>query len=137
MPYRFTHMLLAAFITATFVVMATHAWYLRKGQHQDFGRKGLSMMLWFALVLTPLQAWVGDLHGLNVKEHQPVKLAAMEGIWAEKESNVPLLLFAMPDMKAEENHYEVAIPGLASLILTHDWQGELARLEICTSSRQT
>lgn len=129
MPYRLVHMLLAAFITATFVVMATHAWYLRKGQHKEFGRKGLSMMLWFALVLTPLQAWVGDLHGLNVKEHQPVKLAAMEGIWAEKEANVPLLLFALPDMKAEKNHYELAIPGVASLILTHDWHGELQGLK--------
>jgi len=129
MPYRLAHMLLAALITGTFVVLATHAWYLKQGQHQDFGRKGLSMMLWFALVLTPLQAWVGDLHGLNVKEHQPIKLAAMEGIWPEKEQQVPLLLFALPDMKNETNHAEIAIPYLASLILTHSLDGELTGLK--------
>ncbi|WP_337879525.1 cytochrome ubiquinol oxidase subunit I [Rheinheimera sp.] len=129
MPYRLSHMLLAALITATFVVMATHAWYLKRGEHQEFGRKGLSMMLWFALVLTPLQAWVGDLHGLNVKEHQPIKLAAMEGIWPESETSVPLLLFALPDMKNETNHAEIALPGVASLILTHSWHGELQGLK--------
>ncbi|MDX3772577.1 cytochrome ubiquinol oxidase subunit I [Chromatiaceae bacterium AAb-1] len=128
MPYRLTHMLLAAFITATFVVMATSAWYLKQNREHAFARKGLSMTLWLALILTPLQAFVGDLHGLNVKEHQPVKLAAMEGIWPEKEQGAPLLLFAIPDKNAEKNHFEIAIPKLASLILTHDPDGELTGL---------
>lgn len=129
MPYRFVHMLLAALITATFVVMATSAWYLKHNREQAFARKALSMTLWIALVLTPLQAFVGDLHGLNVKEHQPVKLAAIEGIWPEKESGVPLLLFAIPDKTAEKNHFEIGIPKLASLILTHDPDGELTGLK--------
>lgn len=128
MPYRLTHMLLAAFITAVFVVLATSAWYLKQGKHTAFARKGLSMTLWLALILTPLQAFVGDLHGLNVKEHQPIKLAAMEGIWPERESGAPLLLFAVPDKQAEKNHFEIAIPKLASLILTHEWDGELIGL---------
>lgn len=129
MPYRLSHMLLATMLTATFVVMATSAWYLLKQQHQVFARKALSLTLWLALVLAPLQAVVGDFHGLNVKEHQPIKLAAMEGIWLAREANVPLLLFAIPDPAAEKNHFEVKIPGLASLILTHDWQGELQGLQ--------
>lgn len=129
MPYRLSHMLLATMLTATFVVMATSAWYLLKQQHQTFARKGLSMTLWLALVLAPLQALVGDFHGLNVKEHQPVKLAAMEGIWPAREANVPYLLFAIPDPEQEKNHFEVKIPGLASLLLTHDWQGELQGLQ--------
>lgn len=129
MPYRFSHMLLAAFITATFVVLATSAWQLRHSEHKAMARKGLSMTLWLALLLTPLQAFVGDLHGLNVKQHQPVKLAAMEGIWPEREAGVPLLLFAVPDKVAEKNHFELAIPKLASLILTHDANGELAGLK--------
>ncbi len=129
MPYRLAHMLLATFITACLVVLATSAWHLRKNTHQAFARKGLSMTLWMLLVLTPLQAFVGDLHGLNVKEHQPIKLAAMEGIWPARETNVPLLLFAIPDRQAEKNHAEIAIPGLASLILTHEWDGELVGLK--------
>lgn len=129
MPYRLSHMLLATMLTATFVVMATSAWYLLKQQHQVFARKALSLTLWLALILAPLQAVVGDFHGLNVKEHQPIKLAAMEGIWPAREANVPLLLFAIPDPANEKNLFEVKVPGLASLILTHDWHGELQGLQ--------
>ncbi len=129
MPYRFSHMLFAVFITATFVVLATSAWQLKHSEHKAMARKGLSMTLWLALILTPLQAFVGDLHGLNVKEHQPVKLAAMEGIWPEREAGAPLLLFAIPDKQAEKNHFEIGIPKLASLILTHAPNGELMGLK--------
>ena len=129
MPYRLGHMLLASMITATFVVAGISAYYLLKKQHLPFAKKGLSMCMWFALVLTPLQAYVGDLHGLNVKQHQPIKLAAMEGIWPASEAEVPLLLFALPDMAAEENHAEVAIPFLGSLILTHTWDGAVTGLK--------
>jgi len=129
MPYRLVHMLLASLLTAGLVVLATHAWHLKRRQHVGFGRKGLSFALWWLLLLAPLQAFVGDLHGLNVKEHQPVKVAAMEGIWPARESNVPLLLFALPDQQAEKNHFEIGIPGLASLILTHDIHGELQGLQ--------
>lgn len=129
MPYRFTHMLMAAFITAIFVVAGICAYYLLKKQNIPFAKKGLSMCMWFALVLTPMQAWIGDMHGLNVQEHQPTKLAAMEGIWDAKEENVPLLLFAMPNMKTESNDYEVGIPNLGSLILTHSWDGAVQGLK--------
>lgn len=129
MPYRLVHMLLAAMLTATFVIGGVSAWFLLKGRDQAFARKGLSMALWAALILAPVQALVGDFHGLNVKEHQPVKLAAMEGIWPEREAGAPLLLFAVPDMDNETNHFEIGIPRLASLILTHEWDGELQGLK--------
>ncbi|MDP5292500.1 cytochrome ubiquinol oxidase subunit I [Oceanimonas sp. CHS3-5] len=129
MPYRLVHMLLAAMLSATFLIGGISAWYLYKGRDRAFGRKGLSMALWAALLLAPLQAIVGDFHGLNVKEHQPIKVAAMEGIWPESESGAPLLLFAVPDMEAETNHFEIKIPKLASLILTHEADGELQGLK--------
>ncbi|WP_116474156.1 cytochrome ubiquinol oxidase subunit I [Zobellella maritima] len=129
MPYRLMHMLLAALLTGTFVVAGVSAWYLRHNRNRAFAKKGLSMALWAALILAPVQALVGDYHGLNVKEHQPIKLAAMEGIWPEQEAGVPLLLFAVPDMEAETNRFEIAIPKLASLILTHDLDGELQGLK--------
>jgi len=129
MPYRLGHMLLATMITACFVVAGISAYYLLKKQHTVFAKKGLSMTMWFALVLTPLQAFVGDLHGLNVGQYQPIKLAAMEGIWPAWEESVPLLLFALPDMEAEKNNAEIGIPKLGSLILTHSFDGGVQGLK--------
>ena len=129
MPYRLSHMLLAAMLTGTFLIGGVSAWYLRKGRDVAFAKKGLSMALWAALILAPLQLVVGDFHGINVKEHQPIKVAAMEGIWPASEASVPLLLFAWPDMKNETNHFEVKLPKVGSLILTHSLDGEVQGLK--------
>lgn len=123
-PYRFTHMVLASFLTGGFVVAGVSAWYLLIGRDREANRKALSMCLWLLLVLAPTQAVVGDFHGLNTLEHQPTKVAAMEGNW-ERSANTPLLLFAWPDQQAQENRFEIGIPGLASLILTHHVDGEV------------
>lgn len=122
LPYRFAHMALASFLTGAFVVAGVSAWYLIHQREVEANRKALSMSLWLLLIIAPLQAWVGDLHGLNTLEHQPVKVAAMEGNW-ETQSHVPLLLFAWPDQANQTNHFEVGIPNLASLILTHSADG--------------
>ncbi len=121
-PYRFAHMVLASFLTGGFVVAGVSAWYLLRRHEVDANKKALSMSLWLLLIAAPLQAVIGDAHGLNTLEHQPVKVAAMEANW-ERESGVPLLLFALPDRDSQSNHYEVGIPKLASLILTHDVDG--------------
>lgn len=126
-PYRFSHMLTASLLTATFVVAGISAWYLLKGQSTDFARKALSMTLWGALIFAPLQLVLGDLHGLNTRAYQPAKIAAMEGLW-ETTRGAPLLLFGLPDAASERNAYALEVPGLASLILTHDWQGEVRGL---------
>ena len=85
------------------------------------------MALTVAALLTPLQAFVGDLHGLNTLEHQPQKVAAMEGVW-ETERGAPLLLFAVPNEEERRNDYAIGIPNLASLILTHEMDGEIKGL---------
>jgi cytochrome d ubiquinol oxidase subunit I len=90
-------------------------------------RVALQTALVMAALLIPVQIFVGDMHGLNTKEYQPAKVAAMEGVW-ETEKGAPLLLFALPDQEARENHYEIGIPGLASFILTHEWDGEVKGL---------
>ncbi|PRY63863.1 cytochrome bd-I ubiquinol oxidase subunit 1 apoprotein [Vreelandella songnenensis] len=123
-PYRFAHMALASFITGGFVVAGVSAWFLLRGRDPQANRRALSMCLWLLLFLTPLQAVVGDYHGLNTLEHQPTKVAAMEGHW-ETSTNVPLLLFAWPDQEAQENRFAIGIPNLASLILTHSLDGEI------------
>ena len=126
-PYRFIHMALASFITGGFVVAGVSAWFLVRGRDPEANRRALSMCLWLLLFLTPAQAVVGDFHGLNTLEHQPAKVAAMEGHW-ETSTNVPLLLFAIPDQEAQANNFELGIPNLASIILTHSPDGEIPGL---------
>lgn len=129
-PYRLAHMALAAFIVSALLVCATAAWHLLKGRRDNRIKKSFSMSLWLLLVLAPLQAVVGDYHGLNTLEHQPAKLAAIEGHWeTNKDHGMPLLLFAIPDMAAEKNHYEIGIPNLGSVILTHSLTGEVKGLK--------
>ncbi|MGO1461061.1 MAG: cytochrome ubiquinol oxidase subunit I [Marinobacter sp.] len=125
--YRFAHMVIASFLTGGFVVAGVSAWYLLKGREVEVNRKALSMCLWMLLIIAPTQAVVGDFHGLNTLEHQPMKVAAMEGHW-ETSKSVPLLLFAIPDQENQTNRFELGIPSLASLILTHDMDGEILGL---------
>ena len=127
-PFRFAHMVLAAFLTTGFFVVGVSAWYLLRDQATHAARVMFSMTLWLLVILAPAQAFMGDLHGLNTLEHQPAKVAAMEGNW-ETRGNVPLLLFAIPDAENETNHFEVGIPSLASVILKHDPAGEVPGLK--------
>ena len=126
--YRFTHMALASFLTGGFVVAGVSAWFLLRKRDVEANKKALSMCLWLLLFLAPAQAVVGDFHGLDTLEYQPTKVAAMEGNW-ETSSNVPLLLFAIPDKDSQSNLFEIGIPNLASLILTHHVDGEVPGLK--------
>jgi len=121
-PFRFVHTVVAVYLTTAFTVIGVAAWYLRNNRFVEESRTMIAMGLGLATVLVPLQALLGDLHGLNTLEHQPQKLAAMEGIWSTGPRQ-PAVLFAVPDEAAEANRLEIAIPGLASLYLTHDLDG--------------
>lgn len=122
MPYRLVHMLLASGLTVAFLIAGLSAFRLLLGDRSEGVRVALKSAVVMAAVLIPIQIYAGDLHGLNTLEHQPAKVAAMEANW-ETRSNVPLVLFALPDQDARENRLEVAIPNGASLILTHDPDG--------------
>ena len=126
-PYRFTHMVLASALTCAFLIAGLSAWQLLRGVGQRSAPRVLRVGLTLAALLIPLQIFVGDQHGLNTLEHQPAKIAAMEGVW-KTERGAPLLLFAIPDKEQRKNHFEIAIPKLASLILTHDPDGEIKGL---------
>ncbi|MDO9357595.1 MAG: cytochrome ubiquinol oxidase subunit I [Polaromonas sp.] len=127
-PYRLTHMLLASGLTVAFLVAGISAYrWLREDRGPEV-MAGLKTGIYLAAILIPLQIIAGDLHGLNTLEHQPAKLAAMEGIW-KTEKGAPAILFALPDEKAKENRYEIAIPKLASLYLTHSLDGEIKGLD--------
>lgn len=129
-PYRLLHMVIAAYLTTALIVGATGAWQLLKRRDNPAVRKMLSMAMWMILIVAPIQALVGDFHGLNTLKHQPAKLAAMEGHWQnEGERAIPLLLFGIPDMDEERTRFAVGIPHLGSVILTHSWTGQIPGLK--------
>lgn len=123
-PFRLVHMVLAAYITSAFVIGGVGAYHVLKNKKNQAARKMFSMAMWTVVILVPLQMIAGDFQGRNTLEWQPVKIAAIEGNW-ETGRGVPLILFAIPDMEQEKNLYEVSIPKLGSLILTHEWDGEV------------
>src|SRR4029453_16941050 len=122
------HMTLAAFLTTCFVIGGISATYLLRDRHREAAESMLKLAVGFAAITVPLQMLAGDLHGLAVHRHQPVKLAALEGHW-ETRRGAPLILFAWPDEHAEANRFEVAIPKLGSLIVAHDTDAEIAGLK--------
>jgi len=126
-PYRFTHMLLASALTCSFLMAGLSAWQMLKGVAESSSPKVLRVGLTVAALLIPVQILVGDAHGLNTLEHQPQKIAAIEGVW-HTEHDAPLLLFAWPDAATQSNRFEVGIPDMASVILTHDRHGEIKGL---------
>lgn len=147
-PYRLLHMSIGAFLATALMVGAAGAWHLLRSKTQP-GKAGqdhaaqdnaaqdnegvrimLSMAMWMLLLVAPLQAMVGDAHGLNTLKYQPAKIAAMEGHWQNHPGEgVPLLLFGLPDMQAETTRFAVGIPHLGSLILTHSWDGHIPALK--------
>ncbi len=127
-PYRFVHMVTAAYLTTAFTVAGIGAWYLFRGRHVPHARVMFGMAMIMAVFVAPLQLVFGDLHGLNTLAHQPVKVSAMEGLW-ETQRGAPLVLFGWPDEAREETRFSLEIPKLSSLILTHDWNGEVKGLK--------
>lgn len=121
-PYRFAHMFTAAYLTTSVVVAAVGARYLLKGRFPEESKTMLRMGIGMVALLAPLQLVIGDMHGLNTAEHQPAKVAAMEAHW-DGSKPADLVLFAWPSETEETNHYEIAIPNLASFIITHDTSG--------------
>ncbi|UGX85524.1 cytochrome ubiquinol oxidase subunit I [Phyllobacterium meliloti] len=122
MPYRLVHMLLASGLTASFLIAGISALRWLLGDRTDAMWKTLRTGVYLAAILIPIQIFAGDQHGLNTLEHQPQKIAAMEANW-ETGSNVPLVLFAVPDEATRENRFEIAVPDGASLILRHSTDG--------------
>jgi cytochrome d ubiquinol oxidase subunit I len=121
-PYRFAHMFTAAYLTTSLVVLAVGCRYLVKDRFVEESKTMIRMGLGMVAILAPLQAFIGDMHGLNTAEHQPAKVAAMEAHWDGSKPGA-LVLFAWPNETEERNDFEIAIPGLASFIITHSSEG--------------
>src|SRR3984885_1691796 len=123
-PFRLVHMSLAAFIVGATIVAGRAAWHFLHRRSGDGVRKCFSMAAGMILVTAPIQMIAGDQHGLNTLEHQPAKIAAIEGLWETEKGGTALNLVGWPDMKEERTNYAVSVPHLGSLILTHTWSGE-------------
>jgi len=127
-PYRFAHMMTAAYLTTSVVVLAAGARYLIRGEFQIEARTMMRMGVGMLAVLGPIQLLLGDQHGLNTLQHQPAKIAAIEAHWDDN-GPADLVLFALPDEHAQRNRFEIAIAHLGSLILTHKWDGRFAGIK--------
>jgi cytochrome d ubiquinol oxidase subunit I len=125
---RLPHMVLASYLSVAFVVGATGAWHLLRDRRNEASRIMFSMAMWMAAIVAPAQIVMGDIHGLNTLEHQPAKVAAMEGLF-DTTSGAPLALFGIPNMKTERLDYAIEIPHASSLILKHEWNGEVKGLK--------
>ncbi|MGH8119289.1 MAG: cytochrome ubiquinol oxidase subunit I, partial [Gammaproteobacteria bacterium] len=127
-PYRFLHMVFAAYLTTAFVVIGVASFQIRRSMHSEAAVVMLKMGVLFICIVAPIQLLLGHLHGVNVYQHQPIKLAAMEGHW-ETHRGAPLILFALPDQDNARNHYELAIPKLGSLVVAHSLDAEIKGLK--------
>ena len=124
---RLPHMVLASYLSVAFIVGATGAWHMARDQFNQAARTMFSMAMWMAAIVAPAQVLMGDIHGRNTLQYQPAKIAAMEGDFATRRG-APLILFGLPNAAKGRIDYEIAIPRLSSLILTHDWDGEVRGL---------
>jgi cytochrome d ubiquinol oxidase subunit I len=127
-PYRLAHTVTGFYVTTGFVVLGVSAYHLGRGQHRDVSLLSARMAAGFLALMVPLQIAIGDAHGLNTLKHQPAKVAAMEGLWVTS-APAPSVLFAVPDQAAQANRFEIAIPRLASLYLTHSLDGQVIGLD--------
>jgi cytochrome d ubiquinol oxidase subunit I len=127
-PYRLAHTIVAFYVTTGFVVLGLSAWLQMRDRTRDHARAMMNVTLWLLTILVPLQILIGDLHGLNTREHQPAKIAAIEARW-DTMRRAPITLFAWPDEAREENRFALDIPVLGSLILAHDANAEIMGLK--------
>ena len=125
---RFIHMLLASYLSTAFVIAGISAFYLRKKLHLGFAKKCFSFALLTIIILIPVQIWVGDEAGIVDHKYQPIKTAAMEGVW-NTQRGAPMLLFAYPNQREQKNQFAIGIPHLASVINTHRWNGKMVGLK--------
>jgi cytochrome bd ubiquinol oxidase subunit I len=125
-PYRLAHMVIAAYLSTAFMVGAISGYHLLKGKRNPVVQIAFSMAMWMAVIVTPIQIFAGDTQGRNTLDYQPAKLAAIEGDFDSGTQSLSLL--GWPDVEAGKMDYDIAIPHLGSLVLTHEWNGPIKGL---------
>jgi cytochrome d ubiquinol oxidase subunit I len=125
------HMYVACLETGLFIIGGISAWYVLRSRHVEFFSRSFKVALIAAIVIAPLQVWVGDENGREVANLQPTKLAAMEAHW---DTNPPgegaaWIIAAWPDEANQKNDWAVEVPTVLSLLLTHSPTGEVKGLK--------
>lgn len=123
--YRFTHMVNASFITSSCLMLGISSYMILSNRNKHQFIKCFKFCALFLLTCSIVQAFIGDMHGINTLKHQPAKTAAMESYWQKYEDGAPTILFAIPDQENGKNRFELSIPKLGSLILTHSLNGQV------------
>jgi cytochrome bd ubiquinol oxidase subunit I len=127
LPSRFPHMVLAAYLTTAMVVGGASAFALLKKKATAESGTALRMAVLMVAITAPLQIWAGHESGVVAHEHQPAKVAALEGWWTTGPQ--PTIFFGWPDEKTERNHFELGLPGAGSWINVGDANAELKGLD--------
>jgi len=127
-PLRYLHMITAGLMASSFFIVGLSSYRLLRNKGDHVARLGIRFGVTAALVFSVAQFIIGDLHGLDVYKHQPMKIAALEGQW-ENEQGAGFKIFAIPDPENETNLYELEIPYALSLVLKHDISGEIKGLK--------
>lgn len=126
-PYRWVHMVIACYLATAFMVGGVGAFHLLRDNKNAISRLFFSMALWMAALIAPIQILAGDTQGDNTLAYQPAKIAGMEGDFT---TGVQALhLIGWPSVPEHRVLYDVAIPHLGSLILTHHWNGVVQGLD--------
>lgn len=126
--YRMPHMVLGAFIASAFFMAGIHAWHMLKGRRGREARAGFSMALAAAAIVVPMQVWLGDKLADFMGEHQPPKIAALEGNW-DREEPAPWKIVVIPNPAEERNDLEISVPYLGSILATHSLSGPIPGLK--------
>ncbi len=125
---RLGHVIIGCWLAGAFFVMSVSAYYLLKKRHLEFAKQSLKIGLCVGLASVVLQAMSGDHSGEVIAQHQPAKLAALEGVF-KTEAGAPLTLFGVPDPKQETIHYSIQIPKLLSYLSFSDFDAEVKGLD--------
>lgn len=125
---RFIHMLMASYLSTLMVILGVSCYYILINKFHPFAKTCIKFSLLTMLFLSFAQLFVGDEVGIEVHKHQPLKTAAMEGVW-DTQKGAPLVLFAYPSESQEKNLFAIEIPKVASLINTHELDGEMLGLK--------
>ncbi|HEY5792680.1 MAG TPA: cytochrome ubiquinol oxidase subunit I, partial [Chthoniobacterales bacterium] len=123
---RITHVLLGAWMAGAFLVLSISAYYLLRGRHLEFAKASLKVGLVFAAAATVLQMVSGDFTAKGLARNQPIKLAALEGLY-ETTAYAPLNLIGWAD-STHERDFGLKIPGLLSFLTHGDFATPVAGL---------
>ncbi|WP_299808002.1 cytochrome ubiquinol oxidase subunit I [uncultured Shewanella sp.] len=115
---RFAHMFTGAFLIGGVTLISLSCYYLQKNRQHAFGQAGVVIGASIGLCFSLFAMFSGDIHGRDVHQAQPMKLAQLEALWETQQDGADLVLFALPDQQAEENRFEVKIPKILGWMLS-------------------